>query len=218
MISVLKAAGHTHPSKVAAHMWQVLHQPQLKADVMTTRTKSRLRLALVGQLLPLVEEISDYDKEIRRWASTRLEPWAKEYSQRKRKEGQSQRMAVRALANVWVRMIFAMWSKHEGSQTATLLAAQQSHRRPTGSRRDPSADGKPLPAPLQRLPRPDTAFPTPAVGCSPQTTPSQGRAGGRALVGGRARLGLDRRGTLAHPHERQLHFLSPYFLLSSFDP
>jgi transposase len=63
------------------------------------------------------------------WESTRLETWAKEYYQRKRKEGKSHSMAVRALANVWVRIIFAMWSKHEGYETATFLVAQQSHRR-----------------------------------------------------------------------------------------
>ena len=63
---------------------------------------------------------------------------------------------------------------------------------------------------LQRLPQPATAFPTPGVGCFHQTTPSQGRAGGGAIGGGRARLGLDRCGTLAHPHGRQLH---PYFTL-----
>jgi transposase len=208
MTSVLKAAGHTNPSKVAPHIWQALQRPQLTADAITTRTKSRLMLALVGQLLPLVEQIRDYDKEIRRlflthedletfsslpgagkrlaprllaewgddrarytnastvqalagtapvpfesgnyskvhkryacvkplrnalhqfaWESTRLETWAKEYYQRKRKEGKSHSMAVRALANVWVRIIFAMWSKHEGYETATFLVAQQSHRR-----------------------------------------------------------------------------------------
>ena len=31
---------------------------------MTTRTKARLMLALVSQLLPLLEQIAQYDKEI----------------------------------------------------------------------------------------------------------------------------------------------------------
>jgi transposase len=37
----------------------------LQADAVLTRTKSRLMLALVSQLLPLLEQIADYDKEIR---------------------------------------------------------------------------------------------------------------------------------------------------------
>jgi hypothetical protein len=39
MTSVLKAAGHTNPSKVAPHIWQALHRTQLKADAITTRTR-----------------------------------------------------------------------------------------------------------------------------------------------------------------------------------
>ncbi len=42
----------------------MLHRPQLHADPITIRTKSRLMLALVAQLLPLIEQISSYDKEI----------------------------------------------------------------------------------------------------------------------------------------------------------
>ncbi len=43
------------------------------------------------------------------WQSTRQEPWALAYYQRKRAEGKSQSMAVRDLANVWVRIIYRMW-------------------------------------------------------------------------------------------------------------
>src|SRR5207253_726341 len=43
---------------------QQLHQPQLQATAATVRAKSRLLLALVSQLLPLIEQIADYDKEI----------------------------------------------------------------------------------------------------------------------------------------------------------
>lgn len=34
------------------------------------------------------------------------EPWAEAYYQRKRKEGKTHNMAVRALSNVWVRIIY----------------------------------------------------------------------------------------------------------------
>src|SRR5207244_2031689 len=41
-----------------------VRHPQLRADEVTIRTKSRLMLALVSQLLPLLEQIGAYDKEI----------------------------------------------------------------------------------------------------------------------------------------------------------
>jgi hypothetical protein len=43
-----------------------LQQPCLQANEVTTRTKSRLLLALVDQLEPLLKQIADYDKEIER--------------------------------------------------------------------------------------------------------------------------------------------------------
>jgi hypothetical protein len=61
------------------------------------------------------------------WQSTFQEPWAEAYYQRKRKEGKTHSMAVRALSNVWVRIIYALWRKHEPYQAATFLAAQQAH-------------------------------------------------------------------------------------------
>src|SRR5215469_13022318 len=61
---VLKSAGHTTAEKVAHTVLEQLHQPHLMADAVTTRTKSRLTLALVAQLLPLVEQIKAYDQEI----------------------------------------------------------------------------------------------------------------------------------------------------------
>ncbi len=175
---------------------------------MTTRTKARLMLTLVRQLLPLMEYIAQYDKEIatlflthedheifaslpragqrlaprllaevgddrkryqdasslqalggtspvlfqsgmyskahRRlgcieplrnalqqfaWQTTQSEPWAKDYYQRKRAEGKSHTVAVRALANVWVRIIFAMWTHHCCYGAATFEHAQQLHAR-----------------------------------------------------------------------------------------
>ena len=61
------------------------------------------------------------------WQSTQKEPWARAYYQRKRREGKSHSMAVRALANQWVRIIYAFWVKHEAYDATIFLAAQQAH-------------------------------------------------------------------------------------------
>ncbi len=206
--AVLKTAGHTSAAKVAPKIVEPLHQPQLEANAITTRTKSRLALALIAQLLPLVEQIAAYEKDIEQlflshadstifeslpragsrlaprllaeigddrkryadaaslqalagtspvifqsgtstrvhrryacvkplrnalhqfaWQTTQSDPWALEYYQRKRKEGKSHTVAVRALANVWVRLIYAMWQKSECSQAATFEQARQLHAR-----------------------------------------------------------------------------------------
>jgi transposase len=206
---VLRAAKHSNPSLVAAQIVERLQQPHLQADVVTTRTKSRLMVALVSQLLPLIAQIAQYNKEIatlflthedheifaslpragkrlaprllaeigddrtryqdesllqalggtspvlyqsgmyskahRRlgcikplrnvlhqfaWQTTQSEPWAMQYYQRKRAEGKSHTVAIRALANVWVRIIFAIWFRHLTYETATFEHAQQQHARP----------------------------------------------------------------------------------------
>jgi transposase len=61
------------------------------------------------------------------WQSTRQEAWALAYYQRKRAEGKTHSMAVRALANVWVRIIYAMWVNKTSYQTATFEAARLVH-------------------------------------------------------------------------------------------
>jgi hypothetical protein len=61
---VLKQAGHPTADQVAQAIYETLRQPQLRADATTTSTKSRLMLVLVGQLLPLIEQIVAYDKDI----------------------------------------------------------------------------------------------------------------------------------------------------------
>jgi hypothetical protein len=63
------------------------------------------------------------------WQATRREPWAGEFYQRKRAEGKSYSMVVRALANLWVRINYAMWLKHEPYDASTFLAARQAHAR-----------------------------------------------------------------------------------------
>ena len=64
--ATLRKGPHSNPSKVAPQIWQKLHEPHLQADAVTTRTKARLMLALVGQLVALLEQIAQYDKEITR--------------------------------------------------------------------------------------------------------------------------------------------------------
>lgn len=194
------------PATAARRLHQRLACPQLQADPVTTRTKARLMLALVGQLLPLVQQIAAYDAEIQAlflrhadaplfrslpgtgkrlaprllaewgddrarypqagsiqalagtapvafqsgkyakahvrfacvkplrnalyyfaWQSTLQEPWASAYYQRKRREGKSHSMAIRALANGWVRIIYAMWLRHCPYDAAIFLAAQERH-------------------------------------------------------------------------------------------
>jgi transposase len=65
LVQVLKQAGHPTAEKVTPKIYEALHQPQLTADAITTSTKARLMLVLVGQLLPLVEQIAAYDKDIK---------------------------------------------------------------------------------------------------------------------------------------------------------
>jgi len=204
--AVLKAAGHPTAATKAPQVRQRLHQPQLRADPVVTRTKTRLMLTLAAQLRVLLPEIAAYDDEITRlfrlhsdsrafaslpragqrlaprllaewgdergrytdaasvqalagtspvpfqsgnfakahrryacnkplrnalqqfaWQSTQKEAWALAYYQRKRREGKSHSMAVRALANQWVRLIYAVWSKRETYDPATFLTAQQAH-------------------------------------------------------------------------------------------
>jgi hypothetical protein len=61
------------------------------------------------------------------WQSTLTESWAMTYYQRKRAEGKSHSEAVRALANLWVRILFALWSKREDYQTGIFESAQRLH-------------------------------------------------------------------------------------------
>jgi len=61
------------------------------------------------------------------WQSTQQEAWALAYYQRKRAQGKTHSMAIRALANVWVRIIYRMWMNKTNYQTAIFEAAQQVH-------------------------------------------------------------------------------------------
>jgi len=204
--AVLKRSKHPTAEKTAEGITQQLHQPHLTADEITTRTKSRLLLALIRQLLPVLEEVAAYDQEIERlflthadshlfstlpragkrlaprllaeigddrtryrdaaslqalagtspvpyesgnyakphrryacikplrnalhqfaWQSTQTEPWAHDYYQHKRQKGKSHSVAVRALSNVWVRILFALWLKREEYQLAIFERAKREH-------------------------------------------------------------------------------------------
>lgn len=206
LLATLRASGHTNPRQASQEIWDELHRPQLVASPTTVRTKSRLMLALTRQLLPIIEDIASYDREIRplflthpdhalwqslpraarrlaprllaewgddrtryadassvqqlagtapvpfqsgnyakahkrfaclkplrnvlhqfAWQSTLRERWAADYYQRKRAEGKTHSMAIRALANVWVRIIFRMWMNGTGYQTTVFEQAQQQH-------------------------------------------------------------------------------------------
>lgn len=62
------------------------------------------------------------------WQSTFGETWAAEFYRKKRNEGKSHHEAVRSLANIWVRIIFAMWQKHESYNPDIFLTAKQAHQ------------------------------------------------------------------------------------------
>lgn len=63
------------------------------------------------------------------WSSTRWEPWAQDYYQRKRSEGKSHTQAVRALSNIWVRIIYRMWVNRTPYDRERFLKAQSRHAR-----------------------------------------------------------------------------------------
>lgn len=62
--NVLRQARHPTLRIVAPQIFERLHQPHVQADAVMTRTKARLMLVLVSQLLPRIEQIAQYDKEI----------------------------------------------------------------------------------------------------------------------------------------------------------
>jgi transposase len=207
LTAVLKLAGHKRAATFAPRIYQKLQEPQLVASPITVRTKSRLMTALVAQLLPLIEQIAAYDKEVEQlflkhpdsglwaslpgagtrlaprllaevgddrtryeqpinlqslagtspvlyesgnysharrrkacvkplrnalyqfaWQSTQQEDWALEYYRRKRAEGKSHSVAVRALSNNWLRIMHAMWRNKKPYERATFQTARQTHQ------------------------------------------------------------------------------------------
>jgi transposase len=63
------------------------------------------------------------------WQSTTQEEWALASYRRKRGEGNSQSLALRAHADLWVRIIHALWLKRVRYDPALFLATRQAHAR-----------------------------------------------------------------------------------------
>ena len=61
--------------------------------------------------------------------SIQRDAWAKRYYDRKRQEGKTFTMAVRALANQWVRILYAVWQKRAVYDPQVFAQAQQAHGR-----------------------------------------------------------------------------------------
>ncbi len=55
------------------------------------------------------------------------EDWATAYYRRKRDQGKTRAMALRALANQWVRILYAMWLHHACYEPAIFTAARHAH-------------------------------------------------------------------------------------------
>jgi transposase len=59
--------------------------------------------------------------------SLRQEAWAKRYVERKRQSGKTFSMAVRALANQWVRILYSIWQHHALYDPQVFAQAQHAH-------------------------------------------------------------------------------------------
>lgn len=204
--ATLRLGKFSNPTQAATRVVEELRRPQLIASAITVRTKSRLMLSLVKQLLVVIEDLASYEKEIQTlflthqdheiwsslpragkrlaprllaewgddrtryadatsvqelagtapvpyqsgnyarahkrfacvkpwrndlyqfaWQSTLSEPWAASYYQRKLAEGKTHSMALRALANIWVRIMYRMWVSKTCYQAETFEAAQLAH-------------------------------------------------------------------------------------------
>ncbi|RDV80097.1 transposase, partial [Ammonifex thiophilus] len=53
--------------------------------------------------------------------------WARDYYQRKRAAGKTHHEALRALTNIWVRIIFAMWLNRRPYDESVFLTARARH-------------------------------------------------------------------------------------------
>lgn len=206
IIATLHEGRHTNPMQAASEIVEELHRPHLVASAIIVRTKSRLKLSLVKQLLVVIEDLASYEKEIQTlflthkdheiwsslpragkrlaprllaewgddrrryadatsiqelagtapvpfqsgnyarahkrfacvqpwrndlyqfaWQSILSEPWAASFYQRKLAEGKTHSMALRALANIWVRIMYRMWVSETRYQSETFEAAQLAH-------------------------------------------------------------------------------------------
>src|SRR6266508_3161056 len=116
--------------------------PRLLAEIGDQRTRyaDAAGLQALAGTAPVCFESGNYAKAHRRyaclkplrnamqqfaWQSTLQESWALAYYQRKRMEGKSHSVAIRTLANVWLRIIYAMWRDRTPYVSATFETAQQ---------------------------------------------------------------------------------------------
>jgi transposase len=120
--------------------------PRLLAEIGDDRTRYTDAAALqaLAGTAPVCFESGKYARAHRRsvclkplrnamqsfaWQSTLQEPWALAYEQRKPAEGKSHSVALRSLANVWLRIIYAMWRDSTRYQGRTFQVAQEQHMR-----------------------------------------------------------------------------------------
>jgi transposase len=120
--------------------------PRLLAEIGEDRTRysDAAGLQALAGTAPVLFQSGNYAKAHRRtaclkplrnamqhfaWQSTLQEAWALTYYQRKRAEGKSHAVAVRALANSWLRIIYALWRDGRPYQTEIFTAAQQQQQR-----------------------------------------------------------------------------------------
>jgi transposase len=120
--------------------------PRLLAEIGDDRTRyaDAISLQALAGTAPVMFQSGAYAKAHRRyaclkslrnvlqqfaWQSSLQESWALAYYQHKRAAGKSHAVAVRALANVWVRIIYAMWRDHTPYRSTTFTDAQQHHQR-----------------------------------------------------------------------------------------
>lgn len=118
--------------------------PRLLAEIGEDRDRydSASSLQALAGTSPVLFQSGTYQKAHRRlgcikpwrnalqqfaWQSTQSEAWARDYYQRKRTEGKSHTVAVRALANVWTRILYAVWKTKEPYQTVIFDQARQAH-------------------------------------------------------------------------------------------
>src|ERR1700694_5536359 len=107
---MIESATRTHG---AYKLWV---EPRLCYAQSGMYSKAHRRLGCIKPLRNALQQFA--------WQTTLSEPWARDYYQRKRAEGKSHTVATRALANAWVRIIFAMWINHQCYQTAAFEQAQ----------------------------------------------------------------------------------------------
>ena len=116
--------------------------PRLLAEIGDDRSRyaDAASLQALAGTAPVLFQSGNYAKAHRRtaclkplrnamqqfaWQSTLQEGWAHKYYQRKRQEGKSHSVAIRALANVWLRIIYAIWRDGTLYVSATFETAQQ---------------------------------------------------------------------------------------------